>query len=146
MTLGGFGQFITETDLTPAECRGYALSQPITTLSCGATSMDELDQDIGIALNFQPLSESDQAALRDRVRDVAVDGRHEWFKTNNFFDNGYHRDQHGFPEQADIRARRGFYGGPLRTGPPLHHSSSQRGRQKLRPLSPVGPAVKPVNL
>lgn len=107
-SLGGFGQFITETDLTPAECRGYALSQPITTLSCGATSMDELDQDIGIALNFQPLSEAAQAALRDRVRDVATDGRHEWFKTNNFFDNGYHRDQHGFPEQADIRSRMGF--------------------------------------
>ena len=107
-SLGGSGQFVTETDLTPAECRGYALSQPITTLSCGVTSMRDLDQDVEIARNFQPLSETEQSALRDRVRDIATDGRHEWFKTNNFFDNGYHRDQHGFPEQADIRSRMGF--------------------------------------
>ena len=107
-SLGGFGQFITETDLTPAECRGYALSQPITTLSCGVTSMRDLDQDLAIAYDFKPLTENEQSALRDRIRDIATDGRHEWFKTNNFFDNGYHRDQHGYPDQADIRSRLGF--------------------------------------
>ena len=107
-SLGGFGQIVTETDLTATECRTYALSQPITTLTCGITSMRDLEQDLGIGRDFVAMTEEKQASLRDRVRDVALDGRHEWFKTNNFFDNGYHRDQHGFPEQADIRSRMGF--------------------------------------
>ncbi len=107
-SLGGFGQIASETGLTAQECRRYALSQPITTLTCGITSLRDLEQDLAIARDFVPMTEAEQAALRDRVRDVAVDGRHEWFKTTNFFDNAYHRDQHGYPEQADIRAKMGF--------------------------------------
>ena len=107
-SLGGNGQFVTETDLTPEECRHYALSQPITTLSCGITSMRDLTQDVSIGRSFAAMSEQTQSNLRARIHDVAIDGRHEWFKTNNFFDNAYHRNQHGYPEQANIRGKMGF--------------------------------------
>jgi len=33
----------------------------------------------------------------ERVRPVAGDGRFEVYKSTQFYDSGYHRDQHGFP-------------------------------------------------
>jgi hypothetical protein len=42
------------------------------------------------------MSAAEQAALRDRVRDVAGDGRYELFKSTVTFDGPYHRKQHGF--------------------------------------------------
>lgn len=48
------------------------------------------------------MSVAEQAALRERVRREATDGRHEWFKSTTFFDSQYHRDQHGFPAHAAV--------------------------------------------
>jgi hypothetical protein len=36
--------------------------------------------------------------LLDRVRPVATDGRHERFKSTQFFDGPFHRAQHGLTE------------------------------------------------
>ena len=107
-SLGGFGQFISDGGLTAQDCRRFALSQPITTLSCGMTSLKDLDQDIAIGENFEPFSAAEMQAFAERVRREASDGRHEWFKTNNFFDGGYHRKQHGYPEVADVRGAMGL--------------------------------------
>ena len=101
-SLGGDGQFVTDAGLSPELCRRYALSQPITTLICGMQTLDNLAQDLAIARNFVPMSTTAQAALRERVRREATDGRHEWFKSTNFFDSQYHRDQHGFPAHAAV--------------------------------------------
>ena len=95
-SLGGNGQFVTEAGLTPQELRRYALSQPITSLACGAVTMDNVLQDLEIARTFTPLSRDEQQALRDRVRREATDGRHEWFKTSTYFDAPYHAAAHGF--------------------------------------------------
>ena len=95
-SLGGNGQFVTEAGLTPQELRRYALSQPITSLACGAVTMDNVLQDLEIARTFTPLSQDEQQALRDRVRREATDGRHEWFKTSTYFDAPYHAAAHGF--------------------------------------------------
>ena len=101
-SLGGDGQFITAAGLSPEECRRYALSQPITTLVCGMQTLDNLAQDLAIARDFVPMCTAEQAALRERVRREATDGRHEWFKSTTFFDSQYHRDQHGFPAHAAV--------------------------------------------
>ncbi|MBM4437104.1 MAG: aldo/keto reductase [Actinobacteria bacterium] len=103
--LGGDGQFVTAAGLTAQECRRYALSQPISTLICGMVSHDELRQDLAIARTFTPMTAAEQQALRERVRRMATDGRHEWFKTTTYFDHVYHRDQHGFPPHAESRNR-----------------------------------------
>ncbi len=95
-SLGGSGQFVTEAGLTPQELRRYALSQPITSLACGAVSVADVLQDLEIARTFTPLSEEEQQALRDRVRREATDGRHEWFKTSTYFDSKHHAAAHGF--------------------------------------------------
>lgn len=95
-SLGGNGQFITDAGLTAQQARRYALSQPITTLSCGTVRFDDILQDLDIAQGFTPMPQEEQQALRDLVRRQARDGRHEWFKTSTYFDAPYHAQAHGF--------------------------------------------------
>jgi uncharacterized protein len=97
-SLGGRGQLVTDLGLTAEQCRGYALSLPISTLVCGVESLENLQQDVAMARDFSPMSESEQKELVDRVYEEATDGRYEWFKSTQFFDSQYHRDQHRFPK------------------------------------------------
>ena len=110
-SLGGDAQLVTDAGLTPAECRRYALSLPISTLICGMQTLDNLRQDLAIARDFTPLSPTERAGLLARIESQATDGRHEWFKSTRFFDSALHREQHGFPpishvsEKAEADAR-----------------------------------------
>lgn len=95
--LGGRGQLPGALDLSAEECRRFALSLPISTLVCGIQSMENLEQDVAIARDFVPMSEAELAELAGGLVEQAGDGRYEWFKSTQFFDSKYHRDQHGFP-------------------------------------------------
>jgi hypothetical protein len=46
------------------------------------------------------MSKEEQEALRQKVKEVAGDGRHELFKTTKDFDGPHHRKQHGFAVDA----------------------------------------------
>ena len=95
-SLGGRGQIVSELGLTAGQCRGYALSLPISTLVCGIQSDADLHQDLAIARDFEPFSAAQMQALEAQVYDEATDGRHEWFKSTQTFDSQIHRSQHGF--------------------------------------------------
>ena len=95
-SLGGGGQIVRSVGLSAEQCRGYALSLPISTLVCGIQSNADLRQDIAFARGFEPLAHDEMRTLEDRVYEEASDGRHEWFKSMQTFDSQYHRDQHGF--------------------------------------------------
>ena len=101
-SLGGEGQIVTKAKFTVAEARGYALSLPISTLICGIQSMENLEQDVAFARDFVPYSEQQMAELRDRSAPHAADGRYEWFKSTQFHDSQYHRDQHCFPPIGSV--------------------------------------------
>jgi uncharacterized protein len=73
----------------------YALSQDIASLVTGIDSMKVLEQNLGIARGFKKMSEAEQKALREKVKAVAGDGRHERFKSTQFFDGPHHQKQHG---------------------------------------------------
>jgi predicted aldo/keto reductase-like oxidoreductase len=89
------GRFATEGVCTVAEARAYALSQAIATLVVGIDSMEVLRQDLTNARAFKPLGQKDLDALLAKVKPVATDGRHERFKSTQFFDGSYHQKQHG---------------------------------------------------
>jgi aryl-alcohol dehydrogenase-like predicted oxidoreductase len=93
------GRFIAAGVCTAAEARRYALSQDIASLVCGIDSMEVLKQDIDIARNFKRLNEDELKELRDKVKAVAGDGRHERFKSTQLFDGPYHRQQHGLTQK-----------------------------------------------
>jgi uncharacterized protein len=103
-SLGGDAQLVTGAGLSPQECRRYALSQPISVLVCGIESLEDLEQDLAIARDFTPMSDAEQNELRVRILPHAGDGRYEWFKTTQYYDSKYHRDQHGFPPITTVRA------------------------------------------
>ncbi len=101
-SLAGRGQPITELGLTAEQCRRYSLSLPISTLVCGIESPENLQQDVNMAQSFTPMPEAEQVKLLDNVYEEASDGRHEWFKSTQYFDSQYHRDQHGFPPIGSV--------------------------------------------
>jgi predicted aldo/keto reductase-like oxidoreductase len=96
-SLGGRGQLVNGLNLTAEQCRRYALSLPISTLVCGIQSVENLEQDLAIARQFTPMSEAEMQEILGGVQEEAGDGRFEWFKSTQFFDSKYHRQQHGFP-------------------------------------------------
>ena len=87
---------MAKSGLTAAEAYRYSLSQPVSTQVVGLTSLDQLREAVGLARSFAPMSAAEQTALRDRVRDMAGDGRYELFKSTVTFDGPHHRRQHGF--------------------------------------------------
>jgi len=95
------GRFPTEGVCTVAEARAFSLSQDIASLVHGIDSMEVLKQDIANARAFKPLGDDDKNKLLAKVKDVAGDGRHERFKSTQFFDGPYHEKQHGLlPQQV----------------------------------------------
>jgi uncharacterized protein len=87
---------MAKSGLTAAEAYRYSLSQPVSTQVVGLTSLDQLREAVALARSFAPMSAAEQTALRDRVRDMAGDGRYELFKSTVTFDGPHHRRQHGF--------------------------------------------------
>jgi predicted aldo/keto reductase-like oxidoreductase len=93
------GRFIVEKVCTAEEALTYALSQPIASLVVGIDGMDVLEQDLAIARAFKPLAGEELSQLLVKVKPVAGDGRHERFKSTQFFDGPYHLKQHGLTQE-----------------------------------------------
>jgi hypothetical protein len=82
------------------EARRYALSQPISSLCVGIKSMENLEQDLGVARNFTPMPSAEQQALIDRAYFHSWAGQHEPFKTSFDYEGGEARKEHGLPLRA----------------------------------------------
>ncbi len=95
----GKGRLPTEKVCGVEDARRFALSQDIATLVVGIDSMKVLEQDLEMARRFKPMSEAERDKLLAQVKPVAGDGRHERFKSTQFFDGPYHRQQHGLSEK-----------------------------------------------
>ena len=102
-SLGGNGQLVSEAGLSAAECRRYVMSMPVSTLVAGMQSLENLHQDLDIVRNFEPMTEKELEEFRARVAEISGDGRHEWYKSTQFFDSAYHREQHFFPPVGTVR-------------------------------------------
>ena len=95
-TLVGGGVITGQAGISADTCIRYALSQPVSSIVVGITSMYELQQNTATARGFTPMPDTDQAALLASVKDVAGDGRYELYKTTQRMDGPYHVKQHGF--------------------------------------------------
>ena len=90
------GRIPDKAGVSATDCIRYALSQPISTLVVGLTSMADLQQALSVARDFKPMGEKQKETFLNRVRAEATDGRHELFKSSKAFDSAHHRRQHGF--------------------------------------------------
>ncbi len=104
--ISGHGEPVTHGVVTAQEALRYAMSLPVTTTITGMESMDRLQQNLAIAQGFQPMSQQEMQALRDRVKDQAADGRFELYKLSLKFDNPEARLAHHFPldmQSAEVK-------------------------------------------
>lgn len=94
----GTAQAVKKGDVTAEEMLRYAMSLPgVSVTISGCDSLDVLKQNLKVAQSFQPMSDQERQALRDRVRPKAKDGRYEMYKLSMKFDNPEARLAHGFP-------------------------------------------------
>jgi len=103
-SLGGSGEMVTHGAITAEEGLRYAMSLPVATTISGMDSMEVLEQNLGIAANFKPMTEAERRALEDRVRQWSADGRYELFKTTVKYDGDVGRQQHQFPSTEKMPA------------------------------------------
>lgn len=95
---GGTADPIKKGVLTPAEALRYAMSIPgVTVTIAGMDKPEVLRQNLDIARNFKPLTAQEMAALVDRVKKQAGDGRYELYKVSIKYDNPEARLTHDFP-------------------------------------------------
>jgi PAS domain-containing protein len=100
----GEGDAVRKKVVTADEALRYAMSLPVTTTVSGIDSMRVLRQNIRIAGNFTAMTAEEMAALRERVAELAADGRYELYKSTAKHEGDVGRKQHGFPTQDEIAA------------------------------------------
>ena len=103
-SLGGSGEIVSHGALTVEEGLRYAMSLPVATTISGMDSLGVLEQNLGVARGFKPLTAEAMQALRERARPLAADGRYELFKTSTKYDGKIGREQHHYPPTAKLPA------------------------------------------
>jgi len=101
-SLGGSGEMVTSGAITPEEGLRYAMSLPVGTTISGIDSLNVLEQNLAVARGFTPMTDAEMAALRERCRMLAADGRYEKFKSTKFYDGDLGREQHGYPPAKEL--------------------------------------------
>jgi hypothetical protein len=91
----------------------------VTTTITGIDSLEVLHQNLQIAQNFTPMTESEMNALRERCKPDAVDGRYELYKLSLKFDNPESRLAHGFPLDTQQSEVKDMLGAEMNTGHPF---------------------------
>jgi uncharacterized protein len=101
-SLGGSGEMVRHGTITAHEGLRYAMSLPVATTISGIDTMEVLDQNLQVAVNFQPLGAAEMQGLRDRSRYFAADGRFELFQMTTKYDGKVGRQQHHFPTEQEL--------------------------------------------
>ena len=101
-SLGGSGEIAVNGAVTAEEGLRYAMSLPVATTISGIDSLVVLEQNLRVARGFQPFAAEQMAAIRERVRTLAADGRYELFKTTTMYDGKVGREQHHYPTKEKL--------------------------------------------
>lgn len=101
-SLGGSGELVRHGVVTAEDGLRYAMSLPVATTISGVDSIEVLNQNLAVAVNFRPLDETAMQRLRDQCRFVASDGRNELFKMTTKYDGKIGREQHHFPSPQKL--------------------------------------------
>jgi uncharacterized protein len=72
---------------TPVEMLRFSLSQPTSVVVTGINTPELLDQAIGVATNFEPMTGPEMAALLERTRKIGITGQAQLMKIAFKFDS-----------------------------------------------------------
>jgi uncharacterized protein len=78
---------------SPVECLHYAMNLPTSVVITGCDSMQILQQALGAARSFKPMSKEEVAALLAKTSAAATKGEFEQYKTTHNFDGTYQNPQ-----------------------------------------------------
>ncbi|WXA89786.1 aldo/keto reductase [Pendulispora rubella] len=82
----GSGILLESKTVTPVECLHYAMNLPTSVVITGCDSMGVLEQAISAAISFKAMDKAEVAALLEKTRAAAAEGKYEKFKTSEQFD------------------------------------------------------------
>lgn len=117
--INGTGDAVKAGVLSAEESLRYAMSLPVATTITGMESFDVLHQNLKVAQGFQPFSQVEMQALRDRCKEFAADGRYELYKVSLKFDNPEARLAHGFPLDLQQKEVKEMMGATSNSGHPF---------------------------
>jgi hypothetical protein len=98
------------------------MSLPVATTISGVNSIEVLDQNLQVAVNFKPLETAEMRTLRDQCRFLASDSRLELFKMTTKYDGKVGREQHHFPTVQELPLQRANRSGKVATQVSLYQS------------------------
>jgi uncharacterized protein len=79
--------------VTPVECLHYSMNLPTSVVITGCDSMQILEQALGAARNFHPMTSDEVASLLAKTAQAAQAGKYELYKTSHTFDGTYQNPQ-----------------------------------------------------
>jgi uncharacterized protein len=80
------GAILKTNTISAPEALHYAMSVPVTVTITGCQSMANLEQALGVARNFKPLTVAEKQALLARTAPVADAGKFEAYKSSTIYD------------------------------------------------------------
>jgi predicted aldo/keto reductase-like oxidoreductase len=89
----GAGIILRSKTVEPMECLHYAMSLPTSVVITGCDSVTLVEQAVTAARTFQPMSETQVAALLAKTKEAARNGEFEGYKTTTNFDGTAHNPQ-----------------------------------------------------
>jgi aryl-alcohol dehydrogenase-like predicted oxidoreductase len=89
------GYVLKTNTVAPDEALRYVWSLPVATIVSGMQNADLLNANVKLARAFKPMSKDEQAAVLEKTRAVAMEGKFEPFKTTRQFDGSIGRKLHG---------------------------------------------------
>ena len=101
-SLGGSGELVREGAVVVTMGLRYAMSLPVAVTISGIDSLEVLHQNLEVARDFHPLSDSEMQTVRVACRFEGSDGHLELFKTTKKYDGDLGREMHGFPSSAEL--------------------------------------------
>jgi len=75
------GRLLTEAGLRMEECLGYVWSLPVSTVIVGCDSISQLEENVRLAREFEPLEPAHMARIESRTRETAL--RCSWYKRDS---------------------------------------------------------------
>ncbi|HWK10449.1 MAG TPA: aldo/keto reductase [Vicinamibacterales bacterium] len=80
------GGILRSKTVSATECLRYALTLPTSVVITGIDAMEILEQACEVAREFEPMTDTEMAALLSRTANAARHGAFELFKTSSIFD------------------------------------------------------------
>jgi len=101
-SLCGSGAAVRKKVVRVEDALRYAMSLPVAATISGIDSMRVLKQNLRVASDFKPFTQTQMERLRHRLASAAADGRFELYKTTAQHEGDEGRAQHHFPSQQEM--------------------------------------------